>query len=91
MTEERKWEYEPHYRPPNWYSILNALDEDEVPIAQVRGEEYAQLIARLPQMERALEAIVREGDPATATRDWPDPTQFAEWAIEQARKALQHP
>lgn len=34
------------------------------------------------------EAIIREGDPYTATRNWPDPALFAEWAIGQARTAL---
>jgi len=36
----------------------------------------------------ACKAIVREGDPDTATQDWPDPAAFAHWATEQARAAL---
>ena len=36
-------------------------------------------------------AIVREGDPATATQNWPTPEQFAEWIIEQARLAIAQP
>ena len=42
-----------------------------------------------PDLRAALEAIAREGDPATATRDWPTPEEFADWAIEQAQAALE--
>ena len=51
-------------------------------------KQIARLIALAPEMRAALEAITREGNPATATQDWPTPEAFADWAIEQARAAL---
>jgi hypothetical protein len=52
-------------------------------------EELEALLAAAPRLLEALEAIVREGDPVTATQDWPTAESFAEWATEQTRAALQ--
>jgi hypothetical protein len=53
------------------------------------SEANARLMAAAPRLLEVLEAIVREGDSATATRDWPTAELFAAWAVDQARAALQ--
>lgn len=69
---------------------------DEPPECRGFKAEMARIIkreveakAKLPNASyEALEAIIREGDPVTATKDWPDPALFAEWAIDQACAAI---
>lgn len=51
-------------------------------------KEAQALLDERDALRKACKAIIREGDPYTATQDWPDPALFAEWAIEQARAAL---
>lgn len=51
--------------------------------------EARALLQSYEALEEAVKAIAREGDPYTATQDWPSPEGFAEWATEQACAAVE--
>jgi len=56
------------------------LDSLHTKLMRVKKSEHELL--------ETLKTIAREGDPYTATKDWPDPALFANWAIEQAMIAI---
>ena len=56
--------------------------------AQNALDALAAVVVERDTLAAACEAIVREGNPHTATIGPDHPTSFADWAIEQARAAL---
>lgn len=56
--------------------------------AQNALDALAAVVVERDTLATACKAIVREGDPHTATQGWPTPGAFAQWAIDQARAAL---